>query len=61
MHHDPKTVLTEIHGYRHLLTALHDMGYLKLKHNSRLVFDPTHPKIDMTMFPKENWKEFYGA
>jgi hypothetical protein len=25
----------------HLLTALHVMGYLKLKHNTQLVFDPT--------------------
>ena len=44
----------------HLLTALHVMGYLKLKHNTRLVFDPTYPKIDMTMFPKQTWDEFYG-
>jgi hypothetical protein len=44
----------------HLLTVLHVMGYLKLKHNTRLVFDPTYPKIDMTMVPKQTWKEFYG-
>jgi len=44
----------------HLLTALHVMGYLKLKHNTRLVFDPTYPEIDMTMFPKQDWKQFYG-
>ena len=36
------------------------MGYLKLKHNTQLVFDPTYPKIDMTMFPKQTWKAFYG-
>jgi hypothetical protein len=29
----------------HLETALHIMGYLRKKHNSRLVFDPTHPEI----------------
>ncbi len=46
------------HG--HLLTASHVMGYLKLKHNTRLIFDPTYPKIDQTMFPAQNWKEFYG-
>ena len=46
------------HG--HLLTALHVMGYLKLKHNTRLVFDPTYPDIDETMFPAQNWNEFYG-
>ena len=46
------------HG--HLLTALHVMGYLKLKHNTRLIFDPTYPKIDQSMFPAQNWNEFYG-
>ena len=44
----------------HLLAALHVMAYLKLKHNSRLIFDPTYPVIDLTMFPKRNWDEFYG-
>ena len=36
----------------HLETALHIMGYLKNKHNTRLVFDPTYPNIDMGDFPK---------
>ena len=40
--------------------ATHVMGYLKLKHNTRLIFDPTYPKIDQTMFPAQNWMEFYG-
>ena len=44
----------------HLEAALHVMGYLRLKHNSRLVFDPTYPKIDMDLFPKYDWTEFYG-
>ncbi len=43
-----------------LLTVLHVMGYLKLKRNTRLVFDPTYPKIDMTMLSKKTWKEFDG-
>ncbi len=43
-----------------LLAVLHVMAYLKLKHNSRLIFDPTYPDIDLTMFPKRYWDEFYG-
>jgi hypothetical protein len=35
----------------HLENALHVMGYLQLKHNSRLIFDPTYPDIDQTAFP----------
>jgi hypothetical protein len=33
---------------------------LKNKHNTRLVFDPTYPDIDIRDFPKYNWTEFYG-
>jgi hypothetical protein len=44
----------------HLDTALHIMGYLKNKHNTRLVFDPTYPDIDKGDFPKYDWTEFYG-
>jgi hypothetical protein len=44
----------------HLENALHIMGYLRLKHNSRLVFDPTYPDIDQTAFPSYDWTEFYG-
>ena len=29
----------------HFEAALHIMGYLKLKHNFRLVFDLSHPNI----------------
>jgi hypothetical protein len=36
------------------------MGYLRLEHNSRLVFNPTYPEINPTVFPKYNWTEFYG-
>ena len=43
----------------HLSTALFIMGYLKQKHNSRLVFDPTYPDIVHSDFPKYNWTEFY--
>jgi hypothetical protein len=44
----------------HLENALHVMGYLQLKHNSRLIFDPTYPDIDQTAFPSFEWMEFYG-
>jgi hypothetical protein len=44
----------------HLENALHVMGYLQLKHNSRLIFDPTYPDIDQTAFPSFDWTESYG-
>jgi hypothetical protein len=44
----------------HLETALHIMSYLSQKHNTRLIFDPTYPKIDMVQFPQYNWTKFYG-
>ena len=45
---------------RHLEAALHVMAYLKLKHNYLLVFDPTYPKIDESIFKDYEWKYFYG-
>jgi hypothetical protein len=44
----------------HLENALHVMRYLRLKHNSQLIFDPTYPDIDQTAFPSFEWTEFYG-
>ena len=44
----------------HSETALHIMAYLKNKHNTRLIFEPTYPDIDYKDFPKYNWTEFYG-
>jgi hypothetical protein len=44
----------------HLETALHIMSYLSQKHNTRLIFDLTYPKIDMGQFLQYNWTEFYG-
>jgi hypothetical protein len=38
----------------HLETARHIMSYLSQKHNTRLIFDPTYPKIDMGQFPQYN-------
>jgi hypothetical protein len=44
----------------HLEAALHVMGYLRLKHNTRLIFDPTYPDIVASDFPHHDWTEFYG-
>jgi hypothetical protein len=44
----------------HLEAAIHVMGYLRLKHNTRLVFDPTYPHIDLDSFTTFDWTEFYG-
>jgi hypothetical protein len=43
-----------------LESALHIMGYVKQKHNTRLVFYPTYPDIDHRAFLKYKWSEFYG-
>ena len=34
----------------HLEAAIHVMSYLHLKHNSRLVFDPTYTSLDVCDF-----------
>ena len=39
----------------HLEQLYHMFAYLKIKHNSSMVFDPTEPDIDDTQFPKEDW------
>jgi hypothetical protein len=44
----------------HLDAVLHGFGYLKKKHGSRMVFDPTYPEIDMGVFKICDWREFYG-
>ena len=44
----------------HLDAALHVVGYLKRKHNSRMVFDPSYPKIDQDVFKSYKWERFYG-
>ena len=43
-----------------LEAAIHVMGYFRLKHNTRLVFDPPYPDIDLHSFPTFDWTEFYG-
>jgi hypothetical protein len=45
-------------GY--LEAAIHIIGYLREKHNTRFIFDPTYPKINENDFPQFDWAEFYG-
>ena len=44
----------------HLDAVFHVFGYLKRKHNARLVFDPTYPEIDHAKFPVHDWTHTYG-
>jgi hypothetical protein len=44
----------------HLEAVFHTFAYLENKHNSRMVFDPTYPDIDMSRFKKVDWNPFYG-
>jgi hypothetical protein len=44
----------------HLDAVYHMFAYLSLHHNSRVVFDPTYPDIDMRAFIKTDWKPMYG-
>jgi hypothetical protein len=43
----------------HLEAVYHIFAYLDNKHNSRMVFDPTYPVIDMSAFKECDRKEFY--
>jgi hypothetical protein len=44
----------------HLEAVFHVFGYLRAKNGSRMVFDPTYPVIDASVFKTCDWKEFYG-
>ena len=44
----------------HIEAVFHIFAYLDRKHNARMVFDPTYPNIDMSVFRTCYWKEFYG-
>ena len=45
----------------HLGAVCRISGYLKDKHNSSMIFDPTYPLIDQADFKVFDWKEFYGG
>ena len=45
----------------HLKAALQVFAYLKKKHNARLIYDLSYPKIDLNEFKDgESWTSFYG-
>ena len=39
----------------HLKEVLHIFAYLKKHHNSEMVFDPTVPTMDYSLFEKQDW------
>ena len=39
----------------HLDQLFHMFGYLKIKHNAEMVFDPSEPDIDYSVFPAQDW------
>ena len=44
----------------HLEAVFQIFGYLKGHHNSRVVFDPKYPTLDISMFQEHDWCDFYG-
>ena len=44
----------------HLNALFRIFAYLQKKHNLRMVFDPSYPKIDQSDFKICDWKNFYG-
>ena len=44
----------------HFEVVLHMMGYLKMKHSSRLAMDPNYPSIDDGAFEPQDWSQQYG-
>ena len=40
--------------------VFHMFAHLEHRHNARLVFDPSYPVIDMSVFKDCDWKHFYG-
>jgi hypothetical protein len=39
----------------HLNQLYHMFAYLKIMHNTEMVFDPSEPDIDETAFEKQDW------
>ena len=44
----------------HLEAVFHIFGYLKGRHNAWMIFDPTYPTHDMSIFQEHDWCDFYG-
>ena len=44
----------------HLQQLLQLFAYLKIHHNSKIVFDPSYSEIDEEYFNKHDWSDLYG-
>ena len=44
----------------HLEAVFHIFGYMKGHHNSRMVFNPTYPTPDISIFHEHDLCDFYG-
>jgi hypothetical protein len=44
----------------HLEAVFLVFSYLRLHHNANVLFDPTHPSVDMGTFITNDWKSMYG-
>ena len=45
----------------HLEQLFHIFGYLKIHHNSEMVFDPSEPEVDRSLFERQDWSStVYG-
>jgi hypothetical protein len=44
----------------HLEAVFHVFAYLWIHHNTRVLFDPTYPSVDMGTFIETEWKSMYG-
>ena len=40
---------------RHLLQVFHTFAYLKRNHNSEIIFDPSDPVVDKSLFDRKDW------
>jgi hypothetical protein len=45
----------------HLEAFFHVFAYLGLHHNTRVLFDPIYPSVDVGTFIKTDWKSMYGG
>jgi hypothetical protein len=44
----------------HLNALLHMFDFMRINHNSRMVYKPLYPTSDMNVFKPNGWKSFYG-
>ena len=44
----------------HLEAVFKIFGYMKVHQNAWMVFDPTYPTPDISMFQEHGWCDFYG-